>query len=75
MLFEFLNINNMIFYGTFNEICENFINKDVKIRDLVLSRILKDKVSLNINNQDDSKPRVLLIDEVDVFFSKDFYNK
>ena len=50
MLFEFLNIENMIFYGTFNQICENYINKEGNIRDLVLSRILKDKASLNNKN-------------------------
>ena len=39
-LFEFLEIDERIFYGTFNQICENYINKDGNIRDLVVSMIL-----------------------------------
>ena len=64
----------MIIYGTFNQICEAYINKDGQIRDLVLSRILKNS-SIIVGNKKPDVPRVLLIDEVDVFFSKEFYNK
>ena len=64
----------MIFYGTFNKICEKQINKDGKIRDLVLSHILKDN-ALIIGKKESEIPKILLIDEVDVFFSKEFYNK
>ena len=59
--------------------CEKFINKEGYLRNLVLNKILKDyivkkqsfeesKHSLNTNNKE-----VFLIDEVDVFFSKEFY--
>ena len=64
----------MIFYGTFNQICEAYINKDGQIRDLFLSRILKNS-NIIVGNKKPEVPRVLLIDEVDVFFSKEFYNK
>ena len=63
-----------IHYGTFNKICEDEINKEGDVRKIVEDLILDGKLS-NINEQKRSsiRPRVLLIDEVDVFFSKDFY--
>ena len=73
-LFDKLDLNNYIHYGTFNKICEEEINKDGDIRksvnDLILDGKLNDK---NGQTKDYFRPRVLLIDEVDVFFSKDFY--
>jgi preprotein translocase subunit SecA len=72
-LFEFLNLQDNIFYGTFNQISENYINKDGDIRELTLSRILKDSPSMP-KKEDRVKKRVIVIDEVDVFFSKEFFN-
>ena len=73
-LFDKLDLNNYIHYGTFNKICEKEINKDGDIRKSVNDLILYGK--LNEKNEQikkNTRPRVILIDEVDVFFSKDFY--
>ncbi|ETO08110.1 hypothetical protein RFI_29276 [Reticulomyxa filosa] len=74
-LFNILGVIDFIYYGTFNKICERIINEEGDVRKLVENLILP-------GNDDEKKvsdvPRVarskvLLIDEVDVFFSKDFY--
>eukprot|EP01084_Bolivina_argentea_P258927 436713_1 len=79
-LFISLGIQDHIVYGTFNELCENIINENGNIRDMVHDLILP----LNNgddNNDDDSvkgdnnRANVLLIDEVDVFFNKQFYGQ
>ena len=66
-------------YGTFNQICENYLNKDGELRDLYLNKILKNPTqNSNILGNIGSRvsgPRVLLIDEVDVFFSESFYGQ
>ena len=56
-----------------DEDCEKYINKDGEIRDLTLKRILKDYPFEN-KKVDNVKKRVILIDEVDVFFGSDFFN-
>jgi len=78
-LFINFEINQFINYGTFNELCELFI-EDIceggirnSVESLILgssSKVKKNKKSGKINT---SRPKILLIDEVDVFFSKDFY--
>ena len=68
-----MNITDKIYYGTFNQISERYINKDGDIRELTLNRILKDS-PIKTKNKDNVKKRVILIDEVDVFFSKEFFN-
>jgi hypothetical protein len=65
-------VQENIKYGTFNEACEAYLNKEGDIRDLYLSKILKGMPSAQRIAKNE-KPRVLMIDEVDVFFSKDFY--
>jgi hypothetical protein len=74
ILFDVLELKKFIHYGTFNKICEDEINKEGDVRKIVEDLILEGKLS-NINEQKQAslRPRVLLIDEVDVFFSKDFY--
>ena len=53
------------------------MNRKGLIRDLTLSAILKDyQPSQKVNPHESyDLPEILLIDEVDVFFSKDFYNQ
>jgi hypothetical protein len=72
-LFDILKIKEKIFYGTFKEICEYTINANGDIRNLTLNQI--NGQSKNVENSKKQKlsPRILLIDEVDVFFTKDFY--
>jgi len=72
-IFESLAIFQKINYGTFNNLCESLLKKKIDVRSSVEnfikrgilndSRVFKQKNEINI----------LLIDEVDVFFSKDFF--
>ncbi|KAL4505987.1 hypothetical protein ABPG72_013748 [Tetrahymena utriculariae] len=71
LLFEKLKIKNLIMYGTFNKVCEEILNQRGDIRELVSSYIQTGNIKLS--NTSDDKKQVLLIDEVDVFFSKDFF--
>lgn len=70
-IFDILDITKSIHYGTFNKICENIINENGDIRSRVLHLVFN-RTSTNITASKSVK-RVLLIDEVDVFFSEDFY--
>ena len=74
-LFDVLNLTEKIKYGTFNKICENMINSNGDVRSLVHKIISNDQIEYikNKNNIASACPRILLIDEVDVFFAKDFY--
>jgi hypothetical protein len=74
-LFQACNLTEHIFYGTFNKICEETINSDGDVRKIVKNLIIKgDQFETNQNTNTNLKhPRILLIDEVDVFFSEDFY--
>ena len=71
-LFASLNLQNNIHYGTFNKLCEGIINQDGEIRQLVHDLILTNNHKKS-SNKASKRPKILLIDEVDVFFSKDFY--
>ena len=73
-LFEYLRINENIFYDTFAKTCEKTININGDVRMIVKNKILNSgKMEAKKNNVESNKPRILLIDEVDVFFSTDFY--
>jgi hypothetical protein len=72
-LFNSLGVLNYIRYGTLDELGEFIINENGTIRDVVEQIISKD---LNITVQNARKlkrTKILLIDEVDVFFRRDFY--
>ncbi|XP_058456964.1 uncharacterized protein LOC131434316 [Malaya genurostris] len=78
-LLTVLDIKNNIVYGTFDDMANQFINpaivgKKVNLRDLVTNLIMKSNSTeaqkFESERLDNS---VLLIDEVDVFFTKDFY--
>ena len=77
-LFRVLNVAPYIHYGSFNKICENIINKKGDIRSLAKSMILGKEISDNKSGSSETKENeerkcILLIDEVDVFFSEEFY--
>ena len=72
-IFEALNITQNIHYGTFNQICENILNEHGDIRSIVVNFILNKNEEKIKSVSDEIKPRVLLIDEVDVFFTDSFY--
>ncbi|CAL6025802.1 Helicase-related_protein [Hexamita inflata] len=70
-LFKAFNVNNYITYGTFNEMCENYINQDGNLRTLTEKCITHN--SINKSNINMKREKILMIDEVDVFFNEDFY--
>jgi len=74
-IFNSLGVEQKIHYGTFNKVCENIINEKGDIRSRVVTLIsskssLKETVPV-ISSHKETK--VLLIDEVDIFFNQDFY--
>ena len=71
-LFDLLDITGSIHYGTFNTLCERVINKEGQLRSRVKELIRGGDYSCSTANII-HHPKVLLIDEVDVFFNKDFY--
>ncbi|XP_077288893.1 uncharacterized protein LOC143913144 [Arctopsyche grandis] len=77
--FETLDIETKISYGTFYDMANKLIapvvnNTAYKLRDLVKRRVLDDVDNRTIlNMQSNITDTVLLIDEVDVFFSPEFY--
>ncbi|KAL4489791.1 hypothetical protein ABPG72_022431 [Tetrahymena utriculariae] len=76
-LFNTIGITSNIKYGIFNKICEQIINQHGQIRDLVVDYITNGftERSKDKSKDKETKPKILLIDEVDVFFSQDFYGK
>jgi len=73
-LFDAFEVKQQINYGTFHKLLENFINREGDIRKMVNS-ILTHSQGFGEGVQEGGalKNSVLLIDEVDVFFTKDFY--
>ncbi|CAL6057008.1 Helicase-related_protein [Hexamita inflata] len=71
-LFNAFNVRDNIVYGTFNQMCEKYINEDGEIRKLTEDCILKNKLDAKKNNKM-PRQKVLMIDEVDVFFNESFY--
>ena len=84
-LFQLLRIEEFVHYGTFNQLCERVINDGGNVRELVENAMIVNgcKVKPKLTSEDkeeeeddvksDARKKVLLIDEVDVFFSNEFY--
>ncbi len=76
-------MENYITYGTFEEISEVILQKQFDIREKALEILDRNFKSLKIQDEVARKRReanktrkaILIIDEVDVFFSKSFYGK
>jgi hypothetical protein len=84
-LFKALDVQAFVSYCTLVKLCEGEINKKVNIREKVTAVIIGEggaapaggllrKVSSGLARVQGC-PRVLLVDEVDVFFTKDFYGR
>lgn len=72
-MFHAFKLNQHIFYGTFKDLSERWINEQHgNVRDAVDSLMRQTGKAGNVTQQNTSRPRVLLLDEVDVFFGKDF---
>ncbi|CAF3955884.1 unnamed protein product [Rotaria sordida] len=69
-IFDSLGLLQYIHYGTFNKLYED-INGN--IRQIVEQFISIGSNNTIRNNQHDERTKILLIDEVDIFFSRDFF--
>ena len=72
-LFDALGVTKHIHYGTFNQLCEKVINEHGDIRKVVRDCISSESSDSRLSESPQYRPKILLIDEVDVFFGKDFY--
>ncbi|CAF4095909.1 unnamed protein product [Rotaria sp. Silwood2] len=72
-LFDSLGLLSHIHYGTFKQLCENIINENGQIRELVEQMISTNTSVFTQNSHPIKRAKILLIDEVDVFFSREFY--
>ncbi|CAF0828795.1 unnamed protein product [Adineta steineri] len=73
VLFDSLGLVQYIRYGTFNRLCEDVINENGVVRETI-EQLVSSNLNVAIkNSQQIKRSKILLIDEVDVFFSKDFY--
>ena len=67
--FERLGVSEFIYYSTFNQLCEKILNEDGDIRLMVEKRLLSQNIASNNNQKINKRPKVLLIDELDVFLA------
>lgn len=88
-VFDAFDVTDKIDYNTFDKLCEDFLNSGGLIRDRVHELVTgaptfgshSQPISAggggpsSLATDDTPSKRVLLIDEVDVFFHKDFYGK
>ncbi|XP_065663336.1 uncharacterized protein LOC136085795 isoform X2 [Hydra vulgaris] len=72
-LFSSLGLTSHIRYATFNAVCEDVINQTCNIRNRVADLVSNKLTEKVLTHKKPARPMVLLIDEVDVFFNKDFY--
>ena len=71
--FSLVGVKDYVEYGSFSFLCEKCINSDINIREATLEFFgVNANVTAKIKN-DEKRKKVLLIDEVDVFFSKEFF--
>ncbi|XP_065663253.1 repetitive organellar protein-like isoform X2 [Hydra vulgaris] len=74
-LFSSLNLVSHVKYATFFSICEDIMNQNFNIRERV-SNVVFNKLNTKVSSQKKTtRPEILLIDEVDVFFNKNFYGQ
>ncbi|ETO06651.1 hypothetical protein RFI_30741, partial [Reticulomyxa filosa] len=77
-LFNAFGVTDHIHYGTFNQLCERLINDEGDVRKLVEHLLLsgedrKEEQTFFNETARTTCAKILLIDEVDIFFSKEFY--
>jgi hypothetical protein len=74
-MFEALGVHDRISYGTFNRLSEEIINENGDARELLVN-LIKGKKEFKTKRAKEAtikRAKLLLVDEVDVFFTKDFY--
>ncbi|KRX04481.1 P-loop containing nucleoside triphosphate hydrolase [Pseudocohnilembus persalinus] len=79
-LFECFQIQDKIFYGTFQTLCKKVLEQNIKLQDATLN-LLQNNGKKDCTKQVKEKqftkntPTILICDEIDVFFSQDFFGK
>eukprot|EP00035_Acanthoeca_spectabilis_P015561 m.311601 g.311601 ORF g.311601 m.311601 type:complete len:3639 (+) comp16386_c0_seq3:125-11041(+) len=84
-LFQLVNVDERIVYGTFDRLCEAVINKDGEVREMAQELIQGASPAKKAGafggglkagpKRSDSLVPVLIVDEVDVFFSQSYYGQ
>jgi energy-coupling factor transporter ATP-binding protein EcfA2 len=78
-LFQGFRVNDFIEYGTFGSLCEKILDADGDIRKTVSSLLCQsagnDSYLRLANSASSNRKKILLIDEVDVFFSTEYYGR
>ncbi|KAL4466765.1 hypothetical protein ABPG74_010362 [Tetrahymena malaccensis] len=76
-LFDRFEVSNKINYYDFKQLSENYLKKYSNVRNLT-SKLIKAELQLENKengNQQNQNNKILLIDEVDIFFNLDYYGK
>ena len=71
--FDAFSVGPSIVYGTFDMLCERLVNKDADVRELSKLVLQSQSASAVAHRISSNRDRVLLFDEVDVFFDASFY--
>ena len=77
-VFKLFGVKDMVNYGTFQQLSERLINADGDVRSMTRDVMLgsqEARVSQRGARVQSAKGRILLVDEVDVFFSSSFYGE
>ena len=73
-LFTAFGVSNWVVYGTFNKLAEVVLHCKGDVREMVSEFVTTGNVTKSTRHPVNRK-RILLIDEVDVFFKQDFYGQ
>ena len=73
-VFKHFGVNEMVKYGTFQQLSERLINEEGNVRVMTHDLVLGSKEA-RAPPAGTAKKRILLVDEVDVFFGSSFYGE
>jgi len=74
-LFNFFGVSNFIHYGNFISVLEKILNRNVNIKKYLSELIFKTNENSLAQVKSCKRFQILLFDEVDIFFSKEFHGK
>lgn len=82
-MFHDFGVADRVHYGTLQNLCERMLNEEGSVRDLTIDAFRgnvsvqsRSRAGVNESSSGSSKlVKVLLVDEVDVFFKKDFFGQ
>jgi hypothetical protein len=75
VVFKHFGVKEMVNYGTFQQLSERLINEQGDVRAMTLDVFLNSKEARVATPRVTTKQRILLVDEVDVFFGGSFYGE